>query len=112
MHRPVDVVRAVESRGWPDQVRGRVDFALEDAAAPWNAGLWRLEVGDGAAALRRISDEPALSLSVRGFALLYTGAAGASAVAEAGLPRCPAGVDPSALDLLAAGPRAELLDYF
>ena len=112
MHRPVDVIRAVESRGWPHHVRGRVDFALDDPIAPWNAGSWRLEVSDGSAQLQRASRQPTLSLSVRGFGLLYTGAAPASAVAEAGLLRCPAGQDPTALDLLGAGQPAQLLDYF
>jgi predicted acetyltransferase len=112
MHRPVDVVGAVESRGWPPHARGRVDFTLEDVAAPWNAGGWRLEVADGAAQLRRLADEPALRLSVRGFAVLYTGAAQATSVAEAGLLRCPAGENPTALDLLGPGQQAQLLDYF
>jgi predicted acetyltransferase len=112
MHRPVDVVRAIESRGWPHHVRGRVEFTLEDLAAPWNAGSWRCEVADGSAQLQRISDEPSLRLSVRGFALLYTGAAQACAVAEAGLLRCPAGESPTALDVLGAGQQAQLLDYF
>lgn len=112
MHRPVDVVRAVESRGWPAHVRGTVDFALDDRTAPWNSGYWRLEVADGAARLHRLPDEPALHLSVRGFALLYTGAARASALVEAGLLECRRGVAPTALDLLASGPRAQLLDSF
>ncbi|WP_239313899.1 GNAT family N-acetyltransferase [Plantactinospora mayteni] len=112
MHRPVDVVRAVRSRGWPAHVRGKVDFALTDELAPWNSGSWRLEVDGGTAELHRIPHEPATHLSVRGFALLYTGAANGHAVAEAGLLHCPAGSDPGALDLLGAGHRAELLDYF
>ncbi|MFY1672126.1 GNAT family N-acetyltransferase [Plantactinospora sp. WMMB334] len=113
MHRPVDVVRAVTARGWPAQLRGGVEFTLTDEIAPWNAGTWRLEVEGGAAGLHRLPDNPsAPQLSVRGFALLYTGAAGSYAVAEAGLLHCPAGTDPSGLDLLAAGPPASLLDYF
>jgi Predicted acetyltransferase involved in intracellular survival and related acetyltransferases len=112
MHRPVDVVRAVADRGWPAGVRGRVDFALTDADAPWNAGFWRLEVDGGTARLHRIREEPSLTLDVRGFALLYAGVADAYAVAEAGLLRPAGGVDPGPLDLLGCGPRAELLDYF
>jgi predicted acetyltransferase len=112
MHRPVDVVRAVEDRGWPSHVRGVVDFALDDPTAPWNTGFWRLEVADGAAHLYRLSDEPDRRLSVRGFALLYTGAAQASALVEAGLLQCRAGATPAALDLLNPGPPAQLLDYF
>ncbi|HEX5542224.1 MAG TPA: GNAT family N-acetyltransferase [Micromonospora sp.] len=112
MHRPVDVVRAVQSRGWPPYARGVVDFSLNDVAAPWNSGFWRLEVADGDARLQRLSHEPTLRLSVRGFALLYAGAAQAEAVAEAGLLQCHAGEDPAALNLLGAGPPAQLLDYF
>jgi predicted acetyltransferase len=112
MHRPVDVVRAVEGRGWPAYVRGSVDFGLDDPVAPWNSGFWRLTVADGAATLRSLPDEPALRLSVRGFALLFAGAAGAAAVAAAGLLTAEPGADLAALDLLGAGPRAELLDYF
>lgn len=112
MHRPVDVVRAVEGRGWPRHARGVVDFVLDDVIAPWNAGFWRLEVADGAAQLARLSDEPALRLSVRGFALLFAGAAQANALVEAGLLKCHAGARPAALDLLGAGPQAQLLDYF
>lgn len=112
MHRPVDVVRAVRERGWPAYAHGRVDFTLTDPVAPWNTGGWRLEVADGKATLTRLAEEPALRLSVRGFALLFTGAADATTVAMAGLLTVSAGADPTALDLLAAGPRAELLDYF
>ncbi|MFC4105582.1 GNAT family N-acetyltransferase [Micromonospora zhanjiangensis] len=112
MHRPVDVVRAVEGRGWPRYASGSLDFGLDDPIAPWNSGSWRLTLADGAATLRRLPDEVPLRLSVRGFALLYTGAADAAAVLAAGLAEAGAGADPTALDLLAAGPRAELLDYF
>lgn len=109
MHRPVDVVRAVESRGWPAYARGAVEFTLDDPDAPWNAGGWRLEVADGSARLLRIPGAPELRLSVRGFALLFAGAAQARAVAGSGLLSGP---DPAALELLGAGPPAGLLDYF
>lgn len=112
MHRPVDVSRAVADRGWPDRVRGAVEFALDDPAAPWNSGGWRLEVSGGRARLDRVPDQPELRLSVRGFALLYTGAATARGVAEAGLLSCPPGTDPAPLDLLGPGQAAQLLDYF
>jgi predicted acetyltransferase len=112
MHRPVDVVRAVQSRGWPPQVRGEVVFALDDVLAPWNTGSWRLEVADGSASLQRTDSEPALRLAVQGFGLLYLGATTAQAVAEAGLLHCAPGTHPGALDLLGAGQQAELLDYF
>ncbi|MFF5181607.1 enhanced intracellular survival protein Eis [Micromonospora sp. NPDC000316] len=112
MHRPVDVTRAVAARGWPAHARGAVDFALADPLAEWNSGAWRLVVADGAAELTRVDGEPDLRLDVRGFALLYAGAAPARSVAQAGLLHHTAGVDPAALDLLAVGGPAQLLDYF
>ncbi|SDY60107.1 Predicted acetyltransferase [Modestobacter sp. DSM 44400] len=110
MHRPVDVVRAVADRGWPGHLRGRVAFALTDAAAPWNAGVWQLELADGAGELTRVTAEPELTLDVRGFAVLYCGVGTGRGLAQAGLAGGTA--DPAALDLLAGGPPAELLDYF
>ncbi|MGC4748077.1 GNAT family N-acetyltransferase [Micromonospora sp. DT201] len=112
MHRPVDVTRAVSGRGWPAHARGAVDFSLADPLAEWNTGTWRLTVADGAAELSRISGEAHFRLDVRGFALLYAGAAQARSVAQAGLLHHAAGVDPCSLDLLGAGGPAQLLDYF
>ncbi|WP_433461097.1 GNAT family N-acetyltransferase [Micromonospora sp. CA-248212] len=111
MHRPVDVVRAVGERGWPTHARGVVDFHLTDPLADWNTGTWRLAVADGEAELTRLDGEADLRLDVRGFALLYAGAAGARSVAQAGLLHT-VGVEPDALDLLGAGGPAHLLDYF
>jgi predicted acetyltransferase len=110
MHRPVDVVRAVAARGWPGHLRGRVAFRLTDALAPWNDGAWELSISDGAGSLTRASGEPDLLLDVRGFAVLYCGATTGRAAAQAGL--VGGNGDPAALDLLAGGPAAQLLDYF
>ncbi|MCG5455822.1 GNAT family N-acetyltransferase [Micromonospora sp. PSH03] len=112
MHRPVDVVRAVSARGWPVHARGVVDFGLTDALAEWNTGTWRLTVADGAAELTRVDGEADLRLDVRGFALLYAGAAQARSVAQAGLLHGAGDADPAALDLLGVGGPAQLLDYF
>jgi predicted acetyltransferase len=110
MHRPVDLVRAVADRGWPGHVRGRVAFTLLDPVVTENTGPWELELADGAGELRRPDREPVLTLDVRGFAQLYCGVTTGRAAALAGLVSGPD--DPAALDLLACGPRAELLDYF
>ena len=110
MHRPVDVVRAVADRGWPAHVRGSVAFRLRDDAAPWNSGDWQLTVEDGAAELTRARREPDRWLDVRGFGILYCGASTGQAAVQAGL--AGGAGDPAGLDLLAAGPAAQLLDYF
>jgi predicted acetyltransferase len=110
MHRPVDVVRAVAARGWPAHLRGSVAFRLRDDVAPWNAGDWRLTIEGGTGRLEPAGGEPELWLDVRGFAVLYCAATTGRAAALAGLAGGTA--DPAALDLLAGGPRAVLLDYF
>jgi predicted acetyltransferase len=110
MHRPVDVVRAVTDRGWPPHARGSVAFRLRDDVAPWNAGDWLLELADGAGTLTRARREPDLWLDVRGFGILYCGASTGQAAVQAGL--AGGAGDPAGLDLLAAGPAAQLLDYF
>jgi predicted acetyltransferase len=110
MHRPVDVVRAVAARGWPAHVRGRAAFRLADDLAPWNAGPWELTVSDGAGTLTRATRDPDLELHVRGFAVLYCGVTTGRAAAQAGL--AGGNGDPAALDLLAGGSPAQLLDYF
>ncbi|GAA4566556.1 hypothetical protein GCM10023176_16900 [Micromonospora coerulea] len=112
MHRPVDVTRAVADRGWPAHLRGCVEFTLHDDLAEWNSGAWRLDVADGGARLSRVTTDPDLRLTVRGFALLYCGATDARAAAEAGLLHAATGADPGPLDLLAAGGAAHLHDYF
>ncbi|GGM23157.1 hypothetical protein GCM10011608_04870 [Micromonospora sonchi] len=111
MHRPVDVVRAVETRGWPAHTHGTVTFTLTDDLADWNTGTWQFTVADGNAHLRRVTADADLHLTVRGFAQLYTGTATARTLTETGLLRHTT-PDPSALDLLAAGPPAQALDSF
>jgi hypothetical protein len=83
---------------------------MRDDAAPWNTGDWRLTVEDGAGRLDRADGPPDLWLDVRGFAVRYCAAATGRGLAHAGLAGGAA--DPAALDLLAGGPRAALLDYF
>ncbi|MFI6823132.1 enhanced intracellular survival protein Eis [Micromonospora sp. NPDC050187] len=112
MHRPVDVIRAVRQRGWPSYARGSVEFTLHDHLADWNTGAWQLDVADGAAELRRTTGEPALHLSVRGFAQLYAGTTTAESLVQAGQLRHDTDADPRALDLLAVGGPARLHDYF
>jgi predicted acetyltransferase len=112
MHRPVDVTRAVTQRGWPTHTHGTVDFTLHDPLADWNTGAWRLHVADGHADLQPTTTEPDLHLTVRGFALLYAGAATAETLTHAGLLTHTPGTDPRPLDLLAAGGPAHLHDYF
>jgi len=112
MHRPVDVVRAVADRGWPEHAAGTVAFELVDGLAPWNNGQWRLEIAHGRGQLTAATGTAGLRLSVRGFAALYAGAATAAELIEAGLLEALDQSQVSALDLLGSGPAAQQPDYF
>lgn len=110
MHRPVDVVKAVESRGWRAGATGAVTFELIDAEAPWNAGTWAFEVGEGKAGLTP-NPTAAFRLDTRAFAQLYCGSASGTTLARAGRLEVLGTADPSECDVLGGEP-AGLLDYF
>ncbi|WP_279583171.1 sterol carrier protein domain-containing protein [Fodinicola feengrottensis] len=112
MHRPVDVVAAVRTRGWPSHVRASVDFVLEDRLAPWNAGSWRLEIADGQGNLERTDRDPGLRLKVNGFAMLYAGACDAESLVGMGHLEVTSGADPTHLDPLGSAGQAQLLNHF
>ncbi|MDQ1697487.1 MAG: hypothetical protein QOJ03_2840, partial [Frankiaceae bacterium] len=113
MHRPIDVVAAVAARGWPAAVTGSVDFRLHDPLLPWNDGEWRLSLSAGEGRLEPAAADTDLTLSVRGWSLLWCGAARAAQVRQAGFLT---GGDTAADDRLDAtlgsGGPAALLDYF
>lgn len=111
MHRPVDVARALSSRGWPLSRRGRVTFHLHDPVASWNDGAWQFDVADGHGELVRTATHPELRLHVAGFAMLYCGVATPAMLAEAGLLHGP---DSSinGVELIRPESAAQLLDYF
>jgi predicted acetyltransferase len=71
MLRIVDVERALAARGYPE-LEGGVDFELEDAVLPENAGRYRLEVSGGEARVAR-GGTGAVRLSARALAALYSG---------------------------------------
>lgn len=112
MHRPVDVARAVSARGWPPGLRVAVRFELNDDLAPWNAGVWELEIGDGEGHLEPSSKPSGLRLDIRGFTMLCAGAASPPMLVEAGLVEAAAGADLVTLSPLVVGPAPESLDHF
>jgi len=112
MHRPLDVVAAVAARGWPAPLSGTVELRLDDPLLPDNDGPWRLTLDGGAGALERAPADPSTVLSVRGWSLLWTGAARCAQLRQAGLLSGPAGDDASLDALLGGGGTSGLLDYF
>lgn len=88
MLRVVDLPAAVAARGWPRAALLRqglsVDVEVVDPHAPWHAGRHRLVVDEGAVRVER-GGSGAVSLSARGLAAWYAGAAGSAALRRAGL---------------------------
>ena len=52
MLRVIDVVRALEGRGWPDDVEGRWCLDIADPLVPANTGTWVLTLEGGRARVR------------------------------------------------------------
>lgn len=72
MARVVSVEQAFAQRGWRADARGTLEFELDDAVLPENAGRWRLRVEGGRAQIER-GGAGALKLGPEGLAGLYTG---------------------------------------
>lgn len=97
MLRLVDVPAAIQARGWPRSVRGRVELVVDDPVLPANAGPHVLEVDGGEATFVR-GGSGKVSVTAQDLAVLYAGG-DVQALRSAGhLPE--AGTDE--LDLLAA----------
>ncbi|MHB8375701.1 MAG: GNAT family N-acetyltransferase [Dehalococcoidia bacterium] len=74
MLRLVDVQGAIEARPALPHASGQgVTVALTDDAAPWNAGTWRIEAGEGRISAERTDAEPELEMDVRALAPIYNG---------------------------------------
>jgi predicted acetyltransferase len=113
MHRPLDVARAVAARGWPTGVAGSVEFRLVDPLLTGNDGAWRLTLAGGSGRLEPATGEPAATLDVRGWSLLWCGSARTAQVRQAGFLHGGHAGDDAGLDaLLGCGGPSGLLDYF
>jgi len=84
--RVVDVAGAFASRPCLAEVSGQhLTFELIDAAAPWNAGVWRLEAEGGHTLAEKCRKAPGLSLDVSALAALFNGFLSPSEAARGGL---------------------------
>jgi predicted acetyltransferase len=85
MLRIVDVEAALRQRPAADGGPGvSLSVKIEDRAAPWNEGVWRLTSADGALEVERGDGEADISLSATTLAPLYNGFLSASQLAIAG----------------------------
>lgn len=72
MLRIVDVVGALEARGYNPAWRGALTFTVSDPVIPENSGTWTLSVADGSGRVRR-GGKGGLGLSIQGLGCLYSG---------------------------------------
>lgn len=107
----VDASAAIAARGWPPHLYGSVDLSLEDGVCPWNAGTHRLVLAAGTGRLEP-GGRAEVTLTARGLAVLYAGAATPSLPRRAGLLAGGDEVSDVFLQAATAGPSPALLDYF
>ena len=110
MLRVIDVEQAVLQRGFPAGVEAEVEFELEDADLPANAGAWRLSVSGGAGRLER-TPKARLRLGVGAFSSWYSGWSDATTLERAGLVTEP-GHEGALLDACFAGRTPWMMSEF
>ena len=80
--RLVDVETALSARSYATS--GTLVIDVKDSTCPWNQGRYSLDVGPGAAHIRRTTAEPDIIMPASCLATCYLGAASASSLARAG----------------------------
>jgi predicted acetyltransferase len=88
-------------------------FGLIDEAAPWNAGVWRLEAEGGRTLAEKCEKAPGLSLDVSALAALFNGFLTPSEAARGGLVQVHSEAALTAADrVFAVGCPPFTADYF
>lgn len=108
--RMTHVGNAFEARGYPEAMRGKVGFQIEDPLCEGNAGAWTLEVEGGSGKAKRGGADD-LRLDIRALTPLYTGLMTPWELAEIGWLQG----DPAAMETAAAvfaGPAPWMPDMF
>jgi predicted acetyltransferase len=108
--RVVSLLPALELRGWPGAVAGRVDIELDDPLLPGNAGRWVLELAAGEMRARP-GGTGAVRMRPRGLATVYSGQVTPAEAAAVGLMEGPADAL-STLGAMFSGPRPWVLERY
>lgn len=109
--RILDVISALESRGYRQGLGLRFSIALRDDVLPEVAGTYTVAIEGGSARVSPGEGAPLVSLDARALAALYTGFQTAESAASLGLVEGP----PEALSALSAafsGPAPSMSDHF
>jgi len=110
--RVVDLVGAVEQRGWPVTVSGVLEISVQDQVCPWNTGRHRIVFDEGSAQVQSGSGSD-VRMTPTGVALfLAGGGVSSAALRRAGMLSGGSPADDRLLDAAMAGPRPAILDYF
>lgn len=108
MLRIVNVVGALEARGWDDQLNTEFEFEVTDDVCSWNNGAYRVVINEGQAHVERIA-RAAYRLDIRGLAPLYSGWLSPAQLKAAGMSEGEPG---SGLALAFQGPTPWMNDWF
>nr|WP_275889269.1 GNAT family N-acetyltransferase [Nakamurella flavida] len=109
--RVIDLAGAVAARGWPVGVSGALELTVTDPLCPWNSGDHRLVIEGGRGRLEP-GDGSGVSVTVNGSAVLIAGSIGAAALRRGGMVAGGGAEHDAVLDVLTAGPRPGILDFF
>jgi predicted acetyltransferase len=108
--RIVDVVGALQARGYPQALTAELHFAVTDDLLPANAGNFVLRIAAGRGEVVR-GGAGRLRLDVRALASLYTSYLAAGQLAALGVIDGPAD-DLALASLVFSGPRPRLIDAY
>ena len=87
MIRIVDVERALSQRPYAGHRPVSFTMRIEDGAAPWNEGIWKVQAAEGRMEAHLTGDEADIELSVNFLAPLFTGLVRADTAAVTGMLR-------------------------
>lgn len=115
MLRVLDVSGALTKRPWA-LLNGTVVIAVDDTMFADNSGVWQLSVDGGAMSVQRLDDvsaaDAALSFSMRGLALWFTGQASLASIAGLELASIADAGAAALLDAWAVQPTAWISERF
>jgi predicted acetyltransferase len=110
--RVVDVVPAVAALKPSAELRGNAVIQIADACAPWNEGVWKIEVEGGAASAIRTTETADVCCDIQAFTQIYYGSPGPGALREHGGIAVNSEEAYTLLTDLFAGPPMWLNDHF